>query len=74
MKYARSVALALCSTWMLLVFSAPVAAKPDFAAKEKETCPTCHVMAEFAKRNDVGECYKRNVQKNLAECKKNPKK
>ena len=50
MKYARSVALALCSTWMLLVFSAPVAAKPDFAAKEKETCPTCHVMAEFPKR------------------------
>lgn len=49
-------------------------AKPEFAVKEKATCPTCHDMTQFPKRNATGECYKQKGFKDLAACTKGTKK
>ncbi|OGZ06405.1 MAG: hypothetical protein A2762_02800 [Candidatus Lloydbacteria bacterium RIFCSPHIGHO2_01_FULL_54_11] len=75
MRPIRFAAIVLCSLGMFAFSSAPAVAKPEFAGREKTTCPTCHVMTDFPKKkNDVGECYKRNGYKDLASCQKDPKK
>ena len=64
MKFVRSASIALCFAGMFAFSSAPAFAKPEFAKKEQATCPTCHVMSAFPKRNGY---------KDLAACKKDPK-
>ncbi|MDO8521629.1 MAG: hypothetical protein Q7S52_05945 [bacterium] len=74
--------MTLCRTALAVLFvigsfslvTSSALAKPEFAAKEKATCPTCHDMSQFPKRNDVGACYKRYGYSNLALCQKDPKK
>ncbi|OGZ06918.1 MAG: hypothetical protein A3D65_04435 [Candidatus Lloydbacteria bacterium RIFCSPHIGHO2_02_FULL_50_13] len=73
--------MTLCRTTFAVLFvvgtlslATPALAKPEFAAKEKTSCPACHVMTEFPKRSDVGLCYKRHGYKNLALCQKDPTK
>lgn len=74
MKSVKIVSLAACSLLVLALSAGTATAKPEFAQKEKEGCATCHNMGAFPKQNAVGECYKRNGFKELAACKKDPKK
>lgn len=74
----RSLIQAVVCALAILPFAfgmmSSVQAKPEFAAKEKVACPTCHDMSQFPKRNPIGECYKRHGFKDLAACQKDPKK
>ena len=47
--------------------------KPEYAKKEKQSCPYCHVKAGAKDLNDTGKCYK-DADHSLAKCKAPEKK
>ena len=72
-KMAIGISISAVMSLGLLVSKAE--AKPEFMTKEKVPCATCHVtVTPPVKLSDVGECYKRHGFKDLAACKKDPKK
>ncbi len=54
MKFARTILAAVAAAVGLSLAAFPAAAKPDFSAKEKEPCATCHVNNVF--RGTARDC------------------
>ena len=54
----KTVGVIVCTTVLLLIFSAETEAVPIFSRKYKTSCSTCHTA--FPKLNPFGDAFRRN--------------